>query len=86
MNYGNVTTEKTMTTEEDEEQEEDEIGKLRASLVSEDTLAQYIESSLASGGQPLPLMNKINTSKLEMLLLSYKLNEINAVSFANVVP
>ena len=37
MNYGNVTTEKTMTTEEDEEQEEDEIGKLRASLVSEDT-------------------------------------------------
>lgn len=48
-------------------------------------LKQYIEDIVANGEQPLPILNRINEKKNELILLNYRLNESNAKSFATVM-
>ena len=48
-------------------------------------MSQYIALVLKSGGQPLPVLNRISANK-ELFLLNYSLNAANVASLSQSFP
>ena len=62
---------------------QDEFNNLQNRVVPADTVNEYVQNSLSSGQQPLPILNRITERTGELLLLNYKLNTSNAGPFAS---